>query len=858
MTTPHSSPTDTQPTHDFVLNDGTNVYGFQFSGNPQTGYQESPLSSGSKIFKIIQNSFLGGRGKKDYQADNTGFINSQNAWTMVDQAIFPSLLTRYAKGIRGADDVGVNDVGTNLLGNYFIPVTQTALACKFVASSAYSAANIYLWLWWKHLPTGATPTGNIMVELWSDSAGAPNTLLQSCAAITPSAREFIAPTFYKVALPAQALVAGTTYWIKVYPSAIDATQTWQVGWVNSGTTGYHYNGAAWVQSGSMIFRITDADIARTFYPFYLWGAYHIVSANEDASAPVMFVNGDLAKAAVGLCASTTIGTTGKTWGTTKWIGARVRITEGKGVGQSRQIASHATDTLTISTPWTIIPDGSSVYCIYATDWWTQITGHGLTNVTNPPVVSKNFVWFPQGKFAYDRRMTFTAGAYSFATDGSNMNNIILGIHTMANGNKKVIGVKSDDYDFRFADIPSTFGDLSWGGNKGIGEYGYKPTGYINYQGTGYMFKENTVFKVVNGVLSEFVFGGMSDTPFSSNGASLAVQNLWLYFTRANSVVQLQGDNAADIENFKVGYEPLAQNMRGPGGVCAAEGWLFRWIDAGLSGYSSILAWNGFGWHSVFSSTTIGIRITNLFWQPCPEYMSRLWIIIGGDLIYQEFPMYSSDPTKDTNCKFMSSFDFTTATFNLGDKDFYKCFNTLLLSNRASAGNGGIALFYQSDDSIGGATWNPILDGYANNQGRLFSITQDARSLLAVIGISSLKQIRFRIVMYGTSCNNPFVLESISLQGSEIEPLKYQWAMTCAVESDGEDLQGNADVSPDVLQLALQNWANTRAQLLTSSTKLSLHGKYVLVEPPTVRMQSIDTEDGSSKWKGTLWFTLRET
>jgi hypothetical protein len=857
MTTPHSSPTDTQPTHDFVLNDGTNVYGFQFSGNPQTGYQESPLSGGSKIFKIIQSSWLGGRGKKDYQVDNTGFLDSINAWTMTDQAIHPTIMMKPAKGIRSFDSIewgtGPNLEQETLNGG----VPPFYIAQSFVASATYTAKNLFFWM---RQQSSTTP---LYLYICSDTAGKPNVGAPLASVVYDQNIPSDGVSLRKATFSSGAsLNSGTTYWVVFYQQSWAGYYTNYLGLSTVYSTGYSTStdGSNWTATGGGIvavpFRLTDTDISRTFYPFYLWGAYHIVSKNDDGSAPAMYVNGDLALATVGLCGASTIGTTGKTWGTTKFVGARVRIVDGTGSGQNRIIASHTDTTLTISVPWTVNPDGTSIYCIYSTDWWTLISGHGLTNITNPPVVSKNFVWFPQGKFAFDRRMTFTSGAYSFTTDGSNQKNILLGIHTMADGTKRVIGVKYDDHDLRFATIPSTFGDLSWGANKGVGEYGYKPNGFVTYNGVGYLFKENTVYKIVNGVISEFVFGGMADSPFSSNGAYLAVQNLWLYFTRANSVVQMQGDNATDIENFKTGYEPLNSNYRGPGGVSSAEGWLFRWIDAGASGYSTVMAWNGFGWHNV-SARCLGERITNVFWQPCPDYMSRLWTVVAGDLIYQEFPEYGSVPTKDSNCKFEPYCSINTAIFNIGDKDFYKYFNGLVLSIH---GTGKVRVFFQYDNGIGdNALWTEVINGVVAPDGRIYIQTADSRSVLTTIGMGSIKQIRFKILIYSSNIiSSPVVVESLSTQGSEIEPLKYQWAMTCAVESDGEDQQGNADTSPDVLQLALQNWANTRTQLLVSSTKSSLNGKYVLVEPPTIRMQSIETEDGSSKWKGTLWFTLRET
>ena len=91
----------------------------------------------------------------------------------------------------------------------------------------------------------------------------------------------------------------------------------------------------------------------------------------------------------------------------------------------------------------------------------------------------------------------------------------------------------------------------------------------------------------------------------------------------------------------------------------------------------------------------------------------------------------------------------------------------------------------------------------------------------------------------------------------VEPQKYQWALIVATETDGEDLQGGEDVAPDTLDACLKDWAARMVKLTASCVKNSLHGKVVTIQPASVRMESFDTEDGVSSWKGQLWVTLLE-
>jgi len=62
--------------------------------------------------------------------------------------------------------------------------------------------------------------------------------------------------------------------------------------------------------------------------------------------------------------STTLEDTTKDWGTDQFVNAYIEITAGTGEGQIRQIESNTSDTITVATAWTTVPDETSEYRIF--------------------------------------------------------------------------------------------------------------------------------------------------------------------------------------------------------------------------------------------------------------------------------------------------------------------------------------------------------------------------------------------------------------------------------------------------------------------------------------------------------------
>lgn len=77
-------------------------------------------------------------------------------------------------------------------------------------------------------------------------------------------------------------------------------------------------------------------------------------------------------------------------------------------------------------------------------------------------------------------------------------------------------------------------------------------------------------------------------------------------------------------------------------LCGTVNWLYAAIDAGDSGYSSVLAYAGRDWHEVYRSSQAGARIRALAYDTLSD-PQRLWFGEGAQLHYMELPDFTDNP-----------------------------------------------------------------------------------------------------------------------------------------------------------------------------------------------------------------------
>ena len=354
---------------------------------------------------IPQENWTGGRGNATFTKDTTRYFDGKRAQAAFNEVIFNGPLDYYSNGFRKAE--------TNCPGSVqwkkMLPGKEKYVAVSFKPSSNMTAGEIYI-----HLRRRGTPVSPLVVELVS-SLSASSALAShsyTIAEITDTLSEFAKFTFTGVSL-----TSGTTYYIRIHADNGSSDSYWQVGYKvdyaqNSyySSDGTHFNSANF----EIYYRIAEAQ-ANYQTKFFTYEQIPFMVRQKVGTTPTLWMNGDIGK--VTSSSSTTITSTGKTWGVNAYAGARVGLIYQAGSQEHietwKTIKSNTADTITIDGTWDITPSANCEFVITDTPLWNQITGHGLTSYVTDVHVIHGVVYFAQGDYVNARKMRWNNGAFEW-------------------------------------------------------------------------------------------------------------------------------------------------------------------------------------------------------------------------------------------------------------------------------------------------------------------------------------------------------------------------------------------------------------------------------------------------------------
>lgn len=825
-----------EPTHDISLSVDEETIGLIYSQGVQM-LQEIPISEPSRPFTISQKSWHGGRGRLRYQDDPTGFYDNQTLWSMTEGKVFQSPLWRFAKGIRSADtylpDATYGVTWKKLIGTQYI-------SNSFSASASYSADDIYLWI--RRVGTPATLT----VRLASNSAGDPGSTLKEVTLTTIGSSSDPCPPAEYTRFhfsSSQSLTVSTTYHVYLFSSSTDNENNhWEVG-VNDSVSGSKTstNGSTWTSASySMYYRVTDAISKRKWYFFFLENGLYACAKYRDFTSSVLYMNGDRFKATA--ATSTTLTDSGSgigsAWATDKWAGARVRSYAGGADGESQQIISNTNTVLTTGT-WEGNTGTSTQATIYSTDWWTAVGSTGLGKVVGQPEVAAQKVYFPQGGSNNIRRMAVDytqANYHNFADDGTNKaTHLKAFVDTNGVTMWKTVARQNT---VTSANVPSTWTNLTFSTTaKSVGESDYNITNFHTADAL-YIFKEDSLWRLENGVPRRVRvnFEQMIDP---NNGQTAANSNGAIWTSWGDSVVRVIGSEVSDMLNYRAGSIGIPDNRMGTiSCILSVLGWIFVAIQS--SRYSSIMAWNGFGWLELFRGADT-MRITSMFWQSNPDARPRLWFDYEGDLCYFEFPFRNSNPTLDEGFLYQNEGVLITQTFDANEPTLYKLFHSFRLVTENLGSTRTIYLDWQKNEEIGTSQWH--------NAGSMTNTEMQE----FVLDIGECYEIRFRLRLQTTAPLSPSVIKSYSLTGWVASPLKYQWVANFRVGINYTTKNGLDDFKPDDVVNFLRGAFEKNKKVRMRSLKSTMDDKVVTLSAPVVITDSL-TDEG---WRGRVSVAMRE-
>lgn len=848
------------PSHEISLSDGVQTWGLRLDGGPEA-LSEAPLTPSTLRFnsgvtgfgewepgmaQIEQRDWSGGRGLETFSAEDPASVNrfydSMNAWTLTPGKLMPGPQLRLAQGLRTSLQHLPGDVNwKGLFG------TQRFISAALTVGSA-SFATKWARVWLRRVGS----PGALSLLIHDDSSGIPGAaLLNAGESLSLADVPDVVSQFHSFDLSGMvgSLNASTMYHLVLSGAPGDnAANHWEIGVNVNGTGGSSSeDGSNWSAAQfSPYYRLEDADLARSFTFFHMGGSLYAVDRRANGSPSHVYINGDRGVATSGTAQS--LADTHKAWTSDQWLGAWVRIVKGKGAGQTREIVSSVASAITVGA-WDIIPDTTSEYVIYSTDYWKDISplsGDLIDGVVKDVAVMNDHALFAQGDVVPILRMRFNAAAgtpiHEFDDDGTNTADLLHSFHHPQYG-PQLWRALSTLSEVSRATPTAWLTALTFGAGIKVGDKSQTIRKLFDWGSQLWVLKSDSFWQVNDSDQAKRVNLGLESLPQESNYQALALLGGQIFFGWGHAVLVNSGSSVTDVgPGRSTGLPPGRQGL-----VAAlqplAAGRLTVGIDAGAEGESSVLLWEGAGWHELLRAQQTGQRVQTLALQECTGTQARLWISLGGDLACVEMPRDTENPLGDADFSFQHEAVLIGGTVDMGAAQLPKFLKELnLLSNNLGSGV-QVLLDYQLDGNIGRQSWR--------NAGTFYSSPLD----ILPLNVGELHAIRPRLRLLTNQATIPPVVQATVLEGFARTPLKYQWTLRVQLGDLQADRSGGLDEDPDEFMAWLQQSAREARKIRLRSIWEALDDKYVIVEPPTLQRQS--GESLMNWWSGTATIVLRE-
>jgi hypothetical protein len=722
-----------------------------------------------------QRSWKGGRGHEKYNDNNEGYWDG-SAWTMTKGHVHNNLLWRFAKGLRKATSNFSDSKSWRTLAG-----ATRGISISFTPDETGAYKTMMIWVR-RRGSSAASSFANspLTITLHQDSAGSPGTAIQIKQTYTDTPGDFASKLAIVDFTGTETLTNGTTYHISV---AGDTTSNdaghWEVA-VDASGTGSKVSSdlSSWTAPGSsfsLLYRITDTDVDRRFLPF-IFGAglgftFYVVDIKDDGTtASQLYINGDRGNATGGTTTTlvdTTFGCRASAWPDNVLAGAKIQFKKNN-EWYYATIASHTGGTYTFEEATAAAPAAGNNYIVYSTPWFTELTVTGLGVVTGEPAVLSGTVYFPQGTGTAIRRMTLDYGQTqnhvyaSEATAGSEYANFLLSSHDKTDGAIIWRGLNST-VTVSYAKAVAWGNNLTFGTAIPCGDTSYTITGLNEKEGLQ-VFKEDGPGTVIGNTYISLK-SGQEDTPDTNNGIASVVVDKFMYYSWLHSVVRVYGSS----------YDDIGQDFSGFGLPAGREG-NFAYLDAYITtvlgavdardGTSSVLIWDGLGWHELLRGYYPGKRIRMVKTQPCSMARNIIWTNVGGELVYQEMPLRKKDPLFDSGALYQHESVVESSIIDMGTASNLPKFIKELTATVKNLNSEGMEVYldYQVDSDCHTSTWTPS------------SVLTQSPESTAFLGLSNIRRFAYRLRLCTDDATTPVDIEGVVPTGYARTPLKLMWSM----------------------------------------------------------------------------------
>jgi hypothetical protein len=844
-------------THDGVLSDGARSWFFNFDDVIlEDPTQPSTVMGGEgggywgdfeqDHIHVTQDDFTGGRGRYNFLDDESSYFDSGMANTMIPNRVVPVGQVRFGE-VADADNLLPGGEKWGVSSDvHFTPLIDGERKYAQFVSVGYTVARAFVWL-----RKVGHPTGNLTIAVYANAASKPSGTAHTSVTLAETAvSDSDLSQLVEISGLDFALVAGTTYWVGIWSSGNDSSADhWEIGTGHSATGTLYLEstdaGSTFITSAEQIFvRLAAAYVNRSWRYFQMEGALYRVSNRPSGTEDALWINGDRGIATAG--ATTTITDSTKAWSASQYIGARVRITKGVGVGQSRGITANSSTALTVSPAWDVTPTSTSEYVIYATDHWrtAALTTSGIGEPVTGVTVFNNQALMAFGSGRAMLRIKWDAGipGHLGRDEGgaeSKADIVHAGYDSSANAVRVWKG-ENNVVDVRSAAVPAWGTDVPWGDATVIGESTWLIKNMRYKAGALWIAKEDSVWFQSAGKFVQVELG--FDTAASEdNGLVFLSWKSYVYYGFGHTLEQLFEGNVVDMGPWLHAGLPSGRTGRVSCGT-AVHAYMFLGVDGGADSLSSVQAWNERGYHEVFRGWKVDRRVQDIFWQACPGDRPRLWMSVGGETMVQEWPKNTLNPLNDSTYVYHHECYVTQGVIDMRNVDLPKLFKDLTIASENLSQDTTILSQYQVDTGVRGTTW-------ASLAGATFSPIFEQE-----IGEGQRSRIELRHILRTQEGTTPPMLLAAVLSGIGRLPTKYQWVFTVPVESLQMSGQGVQSADPEDFVEWLKD-VSTKARMIRFDGRYkSMDGVRVIVSPPQTLREGINPHDGS--WAGRVQFAVR--
>jgi len=288
--------------------------------------------------------------------------------------------------------------------------------------------------------------------------------------------------------------------------------------------------------------------------------------------------------------------------------------------------------------------------------------------------------------------------------------------------------------------------------------------------------------------------------------------------------------------------------------------LFSGMDAGRLGTSSVNFRDDarYGWHDVFRAPRIGERVRNVWWDSVPGVKPKLWMSVGADLIYQEWPQGTLDPLQDSTMNYQHEFLVETATHDFRAPSLPKYIEDVKLISKnldSQSGLTAVYLDYQVDLIQGAKSavklWG-VDSGSWNTAGTFTSSPED----IIRLELPNVRRIKLRLRALTDDADVPPIIYGVVIRGWAVLPAKRVWNLRLRVASNQITYTGSTEFEPQEVIDWLRDKSDNAEELVVRSAWNDFDLLQVKLEPISIRREYIVMDDGS--FGSTLYMTLRET